>query len=321
MALADSSKSEILSRIAPTPSGYLHAGNAFSFVLTWLLVRSMNGKLLLRIDDSDTSRSRPEFLEDIFYTLDWLGLDYDLGPEGPEDFERNFSQRHRMDLYHSVLDELREKSGLVYACTCSRKQIQEESPTGLYPGSCRSRKISFANKKAAWRIQVPEEKELSYPELLDQSVERVLLDKEMGDFVIRRKDGLPAYQITSLADDMEYGVNLLVRGRDLNLSTAAQLFLAEQLAQKGAHWRKEAQSFRQARFFHHPLLTNAEGEKLSKSKGALSVARLRKAGKEPFFIYKMVADFVGLPFYEGMELRELLIHFDLPHLQRRYKRK
>jgi glutamyl/glutaminyl-tRNA synthetase len=316
--IKDTSKKGTLSRIAPTPSGYLHAGNAFSFVLTWLLVRSMEGKLLLRIDDSDTTRSRPAFIDDIFYTLDWLGLDYDLGPHGPDDFDSNFSQRHRTDLYKSVLAELRDKTGLVYACTCSRKQIQEQNASGLYTGSCRSKKHSFTNDKAAWRIEVPAEKEIIYTELLNKGTEKVKLGSEMADFVIRRKDGLPAYQLSSLADDMHYGVNLLVRGSDLSLSTAAQLYLAEQLSHKDTKWSKQAASFQYSLFFHHPLLSNEKGEKLSKSKGALSVARLRAAGKNPTFVYKLVADFLGLPENENFELKDLLLHFNLSELQKRY---
>ncbi len=320
MVKADTGEKGIISRIAPTPSGYLHIGNAFSFVLTWLLVRKMEGKLLLRIDDSDTTRSRPEFIEDIFYTLDWLGLDYDLGPSGPDDFDRNFSQRHRMDLYKSVLEELRDKTGLVYACTCSRKQIQLQHPSGLYAGSCRSKAISFTNKNAAWRVQVPPEKGISYSELLIKGKETAWPGKEMGDFVIRRKDGLPAYQLTSLADDMHFGVNLLVRGADLSLSTAAQIYLAEQLSVHTTRWRKPALEFQDAAFFHHPILTNHKGEKLSKSKGALSIAKQRAAGNEPFLVYKQVADFLRLPFYEGSGLADLLLHFDLSAVQRFYRK-
>lgn len=311
------SDSAIISRIAPTPSGYLHAGNAFSFVLSWLLVRNLNGKLLLRIDDSDTTRSRPEFIEDVFYTLDWLGLDYDIGPQGPDDFMRNFSQKHRMDLYRSVLEELREKTGLVYACSCSRKQIQEQSQTGLYAGSCREKGLSFANKKAAWRIQVPEEKEICYSELLGGKIGKVFPGKEMGDFVICRKDGLPAYQVASLADDMHYSVNLLVRGSDLRQSTGAQLYLAEQLSQIKTKWSNQAADFRKARFLHHPLLTDAAGDKLSKSRGASSIADIRASGKGPHGIYKLVASFLGLPCSDICTIEELLDTFDLSLLQRR----
>lgn len=318
MAASEPTKEEIVTRIAPTPSGLLHAGNAFSFVLTWLLVRKMGGKLLLRIDDSDTTRSRPEYVEDIFYTLDWLGLDYDIGPQGPDDFERNFSQRHRMDLYHLVLEELKEKTARMFACTCSRRQIQQQSYSGLYTGNCRNKEIAFTNKRAAWRIQVPEQEALTYLELTDKSAKKLMLGREMGDFVVRRKDGLPAYQVASLADDMHFGVNLLVRGQDLCLSTGAQLYLAQQLAQAGTSWKRQAGRFMKAGFFHHPLLKDSTGEKLSKSKGASSVAVLREAGRKPFFVYKMVADFIGLPFNEGQNLMDLLQGFDIAALQQKH---
>lgn len=308
MAIEDAPKQEIISRIAPTPSGYLHIGNAFSFVLTWLLVRSRGGKLLLRIDDSDASRSRPEFIDDIFQTLDWLQLDYDLGPEGPADFARNFSQSRRMDLYQSVLEALRETPGRVYACSCSRKQIQQQSATGLYPGSCREKGLSFSSKKAAWRIHVPEEQLITYTEEMDRSSRQIQLGREMGDFVIRRKDRIPAYQLTSLADDMYFGVNLLVRGNDLQLSTAAQLYLAEKL-NLSAEWSKAAAGFQQAAFFHHPLVRNQQGEKLSKSKGASSIAEMRRAGKGPALVYQSVAGFLGIPVNEAVGLSDLLHRF------------
>ncbi|QNP52820.1 hypothetical protein H9L05_03570 [Hymenobacter qilianensis] len=107
-------------RLAPTPSGYLHLGNAVNFVLTWLLVRRAGGHLHLRIDDLDRARLRPAYLENIFQTIRWLGLDYDTGPRDAEEFEQAYSQQHHLAEYQAMLDDLRSKSGLVYACTCSR---------------------------------------------------------------------------------------------------------------------------------------------------------------------------------------------------------
>ena len=137
------SSQSIVSRLAPTPSGYLHLGNAFSFILTWLLVRRLGGKLHLRIDDLDAPRLNQDCLEDIFIQLEWLGLDYDTGPHGPEDHLRHFSQSLRLEEYMSALEEIRE-SGLLYACSCSRKQYLSKSKNGQYPGTCREKKLDLS---------------------------------------------------------------------------------------------------------------------------------------------------------------------------------
>lgn len=311
-------QSSLLSRIAPTPSGYLHTGNAFSFVLSWLLVRKVGGKLLLRIDDSDTTRSRPEYIEDIFHTLEWLGLDYDIGPSGPEDFARNFSQKNRFGLYESVLEELKSGPSLVYACNCSRKKIREINPHGLYPGSCRDRGLMLHQKGCAWRIRVPEWQEVSFTELLNDRRDLIPIGQEMGDFVIRRKDGLPAYQLASLVDDMHYGVNLVVRGEDLRDSTAAQLYLAGCLTDHPGKYAEAAQAFQNSRFLHHPLMRDNKGEKLSKSKGAFSVQQMREAGKGPKEIYKAVARFTGISGEHCQNIGQLLNTFSLSGLQQVY---
>jgi len=146
------SSQSIVSRLAPTPSGYLHLGNAFSFILTWLLVRRLGGKLHLRIDDLDAPRLNQDCLEDIFLQLEWLGLDYDTGPQGPGDHIRHFSQSLRLEEYMSALEEIRE-SGMLYACSCSRKQYLPKSKNGQYPETCREKKLDFDQPGMAWRFR------------------------------------------------------------------------------------------------------------------------------------------------------------------------
>lgn len=303
-----------VSRIAPTPSGYLHVGNAFSFVLTWLIVRKMGGKLLLRIDDSDAARSRPEFIDDIFHTLDWLGLDYDLGPAGPEDFNRHYSQQHRAELYSDVLHAISSTSGRVYACSCSRRQIRQQSREGIYPGSCRDKALPLDRKNTAWRIRVPEMQEVSFDGMLCRQAVQLALGKQMGDFVIRRKDGLPAYQLVSLADDMHYGVNLIVRGSDLCESTGAQLYLAQCLNNVPNNWQVRAKAFLGTTFCHHGLIRNESGDKLSKSKGAAAVMQLREAGEGPQEVYQRVAVYAGIT-QQIHHLPDLLEKFSIPQMQ------
>lgn len=279
----------IRSRLAPTPSGYLHLGNAVNFIRTWLLVRKLGGRLKLRIDDLDCDRCRPEYIEDIFRQLDWLGLDWDEGPAGPDDFVRRHSQRLRLDRYREELENLLVRAP-VFACTCSRKQIREHSTTGLYPGTCRGERPRPAAPHAL-RVAVE-------PGTLVRVDNReVELAQVMGDFLIWRRDGLPAYQLASLVDDLDDRTNLIVRGQDLLASTAAQIFLAEKLGKT---------EFSRVAFHHHPLLSGVDGRKLSKSDDALSLTALRSQGKQPLLAYRAAAGQLALEPGEIFSLDDLL---------------
>lgn len=289
---------EIRSRIAPTPSGWLHIGNACAFVWTWLWVKKLGGKLLLRIDDLDEERKRAEYVADIFYTLDWLQIEVDEGPSGPDEFERTYAQRHRMDDYLRALTRLQDQ-GMVYACTCSRTDIRAIRQDGIYPGTCRNREIPLTQDAAAWRVRVPQHALLRWQDgwMGPQSLR---LDQQMGDFVVRRKDGLPAYQVASLVDDGHWHINLVVRGEDLLDSTAAQLFLAPYAGYP---------AFQSVSFIHHPLITDREGTKLSKSLGGYAVARLRNKGQTSASFYRWLGRRMGLacPVYSP---HEMLDYFD-----------
>ncbi|MFH7327076.1 glutamate--tRNA ligase family protein [Desulfurivibrio sp. C05AmB] len=290
------------SRLAPTPSGYLHLGNAINFVLTWLLVRRAGGVLKLRIDDADAGRCRPEFVTDIFHQLEWLGLDWDEGPSGPDDFAARFSQLQRLEQYRALLAVLAER-GLVFACLCSRRRIRETAgPDGLYPGTCRRRRLRPASAHTL-RVRVPPSWSANlvagFP---DPDTITVHPGAELGDFIVWRRDNLPAYQLASLGDDLADRINLVVRGRDLLPSTAAQLFLAAQLGPAG-------QGFCRAEFLHHPLLTDARGGKLSKSDQALSLAAMRQSGIATGAIYRHAAAFIGLESRNIDSLAELQAAF------------
>ncbi len=247
--------SNFISRLAPTPSGYLHFGNAFNFLLTYLLVNYYDGVLHLRIDDLDGHRVDRASVEDIFIQLEWLGIDYHFGPSGPDDLYSRFSQQLRKDHYFYAIEVL-QKEGHLFACECSRSKIRKSSNSTIYPGTCRNKKLDFMKENQAWRVKVPEETIVSCRTLTNQK-KNIDLTTKMGDFVIRRRDGLPAYQIASLIDDLEMGVNLVVRGHDLLASTAAQLFLSKCLKDS---------FFPAAYFVHHQLMKNESGEKLSKYK-------------------------------------------------------
>lgn len=288
----------IRSRLAPTPSGFMHQGNAFSFVVTWLLTRWQGGELYLRIDDLDAARIRPEYVSDVFETLQWLGLDYDSGPGDLVDFVEHYSQTQHIARYEAILGHLRE-AGLLYACDCSRTEIQASSGNGIYPGTCRHKGLDLDQPGVAWRVRVPARTFITVREMTT-IFRTLMLDQVMGDFVVRRRDGLPAYQVASLAEDLHNGINLIVRGSDLLPSTAAQLFLARQLP---------ANSFSETIFYHHPLLTDTDGHKLSKSTGTMGLRMLRQQWPLPDPLYHLFADRLGLADPDIHCAKDLLTYF------------
>lgn len=255
-------------RIAPTPSGFLHLGNVLSFVITARLAKTAGAKVLLRIDDLDRVRVEERYVQDIFETLEFLGVHWDEGPRDVRDFEARWSQVHRVEMYGNGLRSLRD-AGVLFACTCSRAQIAREAADGIYPGTCRDKGISLDAPDVSWRIRTDMTQELVVRGL-DGDVVRTQLDVTMQDFVVRKKDGYPAYQLTSILDDLYFGVDLIVRGQDLWPSTLAQLYLASFLP-GGADFSKTC-------FYHHELLKDKDGSKLSKSEGATSIQFLRREG-------------------------------------------
>lgn len=247
-----------VSRIAPTPSGYLHIGNAANFLLTWLAVRRRGGRLLLRIDDLDRERCRPEYVDDVFTALEWLGIEPDSGPSGPADFYAHYSQSERYDEYRNAMERMPQHGAHLFACDCSRKRLAGER---LYPGTCRDAGRELVPMQTAMRIAVPDNT------VITVGREDVELDRTMGDFVLWRRDDIPAYQLVSVLEDKRSGVNLVVRGRDLFESSAAQLFLAPFL---------DAETFANATFVHHDLIRRPDGGKFSKSDRDLALFRMRR---------------------------------------------
>jgi glutamyl/glutaminyl-tRNA synthetase len=270
-------------RLAPTPSGYLHLGNAVNFVLTWLLVRRAGGTLHLRIDDLDRARLRRPYLDNIFRVIDWLGLDYDYGPNGPDDFLRHYSQLLHLPDYNRVLRRLTQQPDLVYATRRSRTSPAEPVP--------------LATPGAAWRVRVPPG--LYIAGATAQEAPQ-LLAAVMPDFIIRKKDGVAAYQVASLVDDLRLGTTLVVRGLDLLPSTTAQLWLAAQLPETRAF------SHIEVRCVHHPLLPDAAGHKLSKSTQASGDGGVLTQPGGPAAVYRAVAELLRLPADAAESLAALL---------------
>lgn len=251
-------KDQLVTRIAPTPSGFLHLGNIINFYLIWKTTRHFGGKIQLRIDDCDAARSRDEYIEDIFSTLNFLGIDWDIGPKDAQDFKQNFSQNLKTQTYFKQLEKIKD---FTYACECSRKELVDYQQ---YPQFCVDKNLTFKTDHTAIRLKTKGQ-------------------CSMGDFVIWRKDSLPAYQLVSVIEDHENKINLIVRGEDLLESTQAQLYLSSLL------------DFRlnEAIIFHHPLLSDQSGLKLSKTKGDLSITQMRNAGLSREEIINQVHLFTG----------------------------
>jgi glutamyl-tRNA synthetase len=270
-------------RLAPTPSGYLHLGNVLSFVLTVALARRTGAAILLRIDDLDKERTTPAYLQDIFDTLLFLELPWDEGPKSLPDFTAHFSQWQRMHLYNDALLRLKENPQ-IFACSCSRQQIQKRSKDGSYPGTCRATHLPLDTPGAAWRVHTPDDASFSIRTL--EGMQPIAgFPASIRDFVVRKKNGVAAYQLASLIDDLYFGVDLVVRGADLWPSTLAQVYLSTLLPQN---------NFSTTTFLHHLLLLGSEGEKLSKSSGATSVHYLRKCGKTKAEVYQLLAGLCGI---------------------------
>jgi glutamyl/glutaminyl-tRNA synthetase len=272
-------------RLAPTPSGLLHLGNVYSFALTAALAKKTGAAILLRIDDLDQERVQPAYVQDVFDTLRFMRIPWQEGPENAEDFEWHYSQLKRMHLYQQALEQLKE-SGLVYACTCSRAQVARSNTAGTYPGTCRHRNLPLESKEACWRLNTERAGEIIIKNI-NGIITKAVFPGGMQDFVVRKKDGFPAYQLASLVDDVHFGIDLVVRGEDLWPSTLVQLHLASLLGLK---------SFTQAAFYHHPLIMTGPDKKLSKSAGDTSIHYLRQHGATSEAIYEQLG-------------RELLLNF------------
>ena len=274
-----------VARLAPTPSGYLHLGNAVNFTLTWLLTRRAGGTLHLRIDDLDRARLRRTYLDNIFQVIDWLQIDYDHGPSGTDDFLRHHSQLLHLPAYNQALRQLARQPGLLYASHRSRSSHPAETAPLDAPG-------------VAWRARVPAGTAIQFADCW-QGLVCVPLTAAMLDFVVRKKDGVVAYQLASVLDDMRLGTSFIVRGLDLLPSTAAQLWLARQLPQAAAFAPPAMH------FFHHALLTDASGHKLSKSTQAAGEVGVLALPGGPQVVYAQVARLLGLPAAAGESLATL----------------
>jgi len=252
----------VVGRFAPSPSGRMHLGNVFSALLAWLSAKSKGGEIVLRVEDLDPARSRREYAEAILDDLRWLGLEWDRRAE---------DQSHRGMAYEAALKKL-EGMGLLYPCNCSRDQLHAASAPHasdgrvLYAGACRdltAAQRALKRPTRCLRVKAPDETVAFTDEL--QGPQALNLAGEWGDFIVRRADGVAAYQLAVVVDDAACGVTEVVRGRDLLTSTTVQLWLYRILG------------LMPPAFCHVPMLMSPEGRRLSKRDRALDLGELRKA--------------------------------------------
>lgn len=256
-------------RFAPSPTGRMHLGNIFTAVLSWLSVKSRGGRWILRIEDLDPQRSRREWAERMEEDLRWLGLDWDEGGLQGIGMSAPCMQSLRGDIYEQYFKRL-TATGNAYSCRCTRADLMavnaphQSDGRLIYPGTCRPTTIPCAeplSRGCAVRLYVPDE-DICYTDAVF-GAQRVNLSQECGDFILRRADGAWSYQLAVVVDDALMGVNEVVRGCDLLLSAAQQIYISRLL------------DLREQSYMHLPLVSNRSGQRLSKRDSSLSMEALR----------------------------------------------
>jgi glutamyl-tRNA synthetase len=301
-------------RYAPSPTGPLHLGNARTALLSWLAARAGGGAYVMRIEDLDGPRVRPGLEARILDELRWLGLDWDEGPDvggaaGP------YRQSERLPRYADALARLRG-AGHVYPCFCSRAEVAaaSQAPHGpadegpRYRGTCAALSAGevarrSATRRPAWRFRVPPGR-IAFADGVHGNAS-FDVSEAVGDFVVARADGVPAYQLAVVVDDAAMGISDVVRGDDLLPSTARQILLYRAL------------DLPPPRFAHVPLVVGEDGTRLAKRHGAPSLGDLRDRGADPREVLALLADISGLGAGRRGSPRDLVAGFDIAGLPRR----
>ena len=296
-------------RFAPSPTGEMHLGNAWTAFLAWLYIRSQGGEMILRVEDLDPDRSRRPYVDLLMQDMKWLGLDWDEGPDIGGPYEPYY-QSQRCDLYQTALAKL-EGDGHLYPCYCSRAELQAVTMAphagdinNPYTGACRTlsdqeRERRASQRKPALRLAVPDNEVITFCDGLQGEVSQALR-QECGDFIVRRSDGVHAYQLAVTVDDALMKMSHVVRGDDLLSSTPRQIYLYKLL------------NFTIPKFVHVPLLYGEDGHRLSKRHGSLSLYSMRNRGIQPEKIVGFLAWKSGqTKRWESLKPKELVHHFRL----------
>lgn len=275
----------VVTRFAPSPTGPIHLGNARTALFNWLLARGTGGRFILRVEDTDTERCRPEHAEALMDDLRWLGLGWDAGPDR-SDSAGPYCQSQRLRLYTDYFARL-EAGGRAYPCYCTQEELEAarraqrargEPPR--YPGRCRNlsaddrERLEAEGREPSLRFRV-ESGEIAFDDLVRGP--QTFRGEEIGDFIIRRSDGTPAFFFGNAVDDALMGVTRVLRGEDHLTNTPRQLLLLHAL------------DLDAPRYGHISLLTGDDGAPLSKRNGSRSVAELREAGCLPLAVANYLA--------------------------------
>jgi glutamyl-Q tRNA(Asp) synthetase len=263
----------VVTRFAPSPTGLLHLGHAWSALQAHDAARAAGGRFLVRIEDIDGDRSRPEYVQAILTDLDWLGLT----PDAPPLF-----QSSRAAAYADALTRL-DAMGLVYRCTCTRADLAAaaSAPHGClpppYPGTCRGRYATDPDEPFAWRIDMARAVALAGPLTWQEGGERIAADPAAhGDVILSRKDALASYHLAATVDDAAQGVTHIIRGRDLLASTAVHRLLQTMLG------------LPEPAYQHHDLVAGPDGRRLAKRDSAATLAALRDGGVDGLVLSEML---------------------------------
>jgi glutamyl-tRNA synthetase len=292
-------------RLAPSPTGALHPGNARTFLITWWLARQTGWKLSLRIEDLDGPRIKPAAAAEAIEDLRWLGIDWDDGP---------VYQSARRAIYAGAIAALL-KDGFAYPCVCTRRDIEAaagaphaDDGSAVYPGSCRGKfesveaAAAFAGRPPAVRFRVPD-RTVRWSDRV--AGDRAIDMASLGDFVIAKSDGTPAYQLAVVVDDAAAGVTDVVRGDDLLDSTPRQILLYEALGLAG----------KIPNYFHVPLVTGIDGRRLAKRHGDSRLSEYRRRGVPASAMIALLAGWCGIdPVPPGATAADLIDRFGLDQL-------
>jgi glutamyl-tRNA synthetase len=296
-----------LTRLAPSPTGALHLGNARSFLVTWALARQRGWRIVMRVEDLDGPRIKAGAAEESLDLLCWLGVDWDEGP---------YFQFANLTPYDTAIEKLAAQ-GDIYFCTCTRKQIEAaalSAPHGdehelRYPGTCRpGERVSLSpadltREDAALRLRVPE----GHVEFLDQFAgpQQFDIQNTIGDFLVRTKENLPSYQLAVVVDDARQQIDQVIRGDDLLSSTPRQMLLYDKLGLQPLPM-----------YTHLPLVVGSDGRRLAKRHGDSRMSHYREQGVPAERIIGLLAEWCGVGPRAEMTAQEFLDHFHLANMSR-----
>jgi glutamyl-tRNA synthetase len=273
-------------RIAPSPTGYLHLGHARTFWIAQQRARAAGGVLVFRNEDLDVQRCRPEFVAAMYEDLRWLSLEWQEGPDIGGPFAP-YSQSKRREFYLAAWKKLRD-AGAIYPCTCSRRDMEQalsaphdDADEIPYPGTCRMKQWSPAEFSSpagvSWRFRVPNGRSVPFQDAF-QGANDFMAGKDFSDFLVWRRDDIPAYQLACVVDDDAMQITEAVRGCDLLKSTARQILIYEALGLSAPQWA------------HCDLMTDDAGVRLAKRHDALSLRALRAKGVTPADVVSTFSD-------------------------------